>query len=225
MKILAIDTSSTACSVALLHADEITLRHEIVPMQQAKLILPFVQDVLGQLKLTDLDAIAFGCGPGSFTGVRIGVSTAQGLAFAAQLPLISVSSLAAVAQAAYQKSGWEKIAVAIDARMNEVYWAAYEIRAGRATLVGSEMVCPAESVVLPGEADWYGAGSAWDVYRDRLPLVPVSVDAAELPSATAILALAQAKFLAREFLLPSEAVPVYLRDQVAVKARPAISEI
>ena len=218
MKLLAIDTSGEACSVALLLDEQISSRHVLAPMQQAKSILPMVQELLNSknCKVDQLDAIAFGCGPGSFTGVRIGVSVAQGLAFAAQLPMISISSLAANAQGAYEELGWKNILVAIDARMKEVYWAAYQVLDdGLVHLVGKESVSPPEE--LTQEGNWYGIGNAWSEYPNLIPFKPVDLDTKRLPLATAILSLAKPKYQNQEWVRASEAIPVYLRDHVAKK--------
>jgi tRNA threonylcarbamoyladenosine biosynthesis protein TsaB len=220
MKLLALDTSSTACSIGLSIDGKISLRHEIAPMQQAKIILPLLNDLLKSenITLNQLDAIAFGCGPGSFTGVRIAVSAAQGLAYATGKPLISISSLAATAQAAYQNLGWTQLLVAIDARMNEVYWAAYEVENNHLVkLIGKEQITRPENIVLP-EASWCGIGSAWDIYHSTIPTQPRLIDITCLPNASAILSLAEAKFRLGETISPIDAIPVYLRDDVAKKA-------
>ncbi|MCE3239461.1 MAG: tsaB, partial [Gammaproteobacteria bacterium] len=149
MKILGFDTSSAACSVALLIDDKISVLHEIIPMQQAQSLLPMIEELLlsNKMRLDQLDAIAFGCGPGSFTGVRIAASVAQGLAYALQLPVIPISSLAALAQAVYQNLQWQKLLVAVDARMQEVYWGAYHInQEGIAVLIHQEAISTPEKI-------------------------------------------------------------------------------
>ncbi len=226
MKILAIDTSSNACSVALLIDDEIKHLHKIAPIQQAQLVLPMIEELLhnAKNKLQDLDAIAFGCGPGSFTGVRIAASVAQGLAFAAQVPLIKISSLAAIAQDISQQRGWKKLLVAIDARMQEVYWGAYQVNAeGFVELQDEEKVCAPNLIPLQQELGWYGVGDAWGIYSEiielRLEFKPINLEVACLPNATSIAQLAKHKFLKNEFCPQEEAIPVYLRDNVAVKEK------
>jgi tRNA threonylcarbamoyladenosine biosynthesis protein TsaB len=222
MKILAIETSTTACSVALLIEDEIKFLHKIAPMQQAKLILPMINDILesNNIKLNQLDALAFGCGPGSFTGVRIAISVMQGLAYASQIPLISISSLAAVAQAAYTDLGWKKLLVAMDARINEVYYGAYQINEhGLAYLIGEETVCPPQQVKFSEENDWYGVGNGWQVYHEQLAKQPVAIDDTRLPLATAVALLAKQKHQERDWVSPAEALPVYLRNNVAIKSK------
>jgi tRNA threonylcarbamoyladenosine biosynthesis protein TsaB len=220
MKILAFDTSQTACSVALLLDDKIIERHEVTPMQQAKIILPMLSQLLSSenIELKQLDAIAFGCGPGSFTGVRIAVSVAQGLAFAANKPLIPVSSLAATAQAAFQKLGWKKLLVALDARIEEVYWACYTAQSDDLVrLVGKEVVGIPESIALPDQGEWYGVGNAWEVYQSRIIIQPQEIDMGCLPMASAMLPLAKAILLQGGGIAPNDAKPVYLRDNVAKK--------
>ncbi|MDR3478695.1 MAG: tRNA (adenosine(37)-N6)-threonylcarbamoyltransferase complex dimerization subunit type 1 TsaB [Gammaproteobacteria bacterium] len=222
MKILAIDTSTTACSVALLIDDKVHSLHEVVPMQQAQLILPMIDGLLNTagVKLAELDALAFGCGPGSFTGVRIATSVMQGLALATQLPLISISSLAVVAQAAYLDLGWQKLLVVMDARMQEVYWGAYTVnKNGLVELQGVENVTPPELVVEPTGSDWSGVGTGWGVFQDRIVFRYENQDVTRLPMATALLPLAKEKYQKQEWLKPEEALPVYLRDNVAKKEK------
>lgn len=221
MKILALDTSSNACSVALQIGDEVKAIHEIVPMQQTQRILPIIDSLLREsfITLNQLDAIAFGCGPGSFTGVRIATSVAQGLGYAMNLPLIPVSSLAALAQSAYADLGWKNLLVGVDARVQEVYWGAYQINdQGLATLIGKELVCPPGEVTLPSENDWYGVGNAWSVYPDLIHYKPIKIDASQIPLATGILALAQIKYENQQWVNPEDATPTYLRDEVAKKS-------
>lgn len=220
MKILAIDTSSNACSVALLIDDQVKALHEVAPMQQTQKILPMIDALLrdSYMSLNQLDALAFGCGPGSFTGVRIATSVMQGIGFAMNLPLIPISSLAALAQAAYEELGWKRLLVGVDARIQEVYWGAYQVNdQGLVELVGKELVCPPEEVILPANGDWCGVGSAWDVYRTQIPCNPLQIDASRLPMATAILTLAKPKFINNDRVSAEQALPTYLRDEVAKK--------
>jgi len=220
MNILAFDTSSSACSVALLTHEKIIQHHELLPMQQAKLILPIINQLLDSEKLTlkQLDAIAFGCGPGSFTGVRIATSVAQGLAYAAEIPLIPVSSLAALAQAAYEELGWKKLLVAVDARMNETYWASYEIDANQlVTLKGKENVSSPKVIEAPDKTLWHGVGNAWEVYHAEITVKSIQTNAALLPTAKAILALAKHQYMHGKTVPAKDAIPIYLRDEVAKK--------
>ncbi len=222
MKLLAIETSSSACSLALLLDEKIISEHVAAPMQQAKMILPAIEKLLAEkgVSLKELDAIAFGCGPGSFTGVRIATSVAQGLAFAAELPLIPVSSLAALAQATYEELGWKKILAAVDARINEVYFGAYQVNtAGIVELVGKEVVAAPAVIHFPEGSDWCGAGNAWQVYANELLLKPVKIAATREAMAIGMIPIAEHKFIQREWISPADALPVYLRDDVAKKSR------
>lgn len=221
MKILAIDTSSTACSVAILVNDKVTQSHQVAPMQQTQLILPMINELLASvaIRLNQLDAIAFGCGPGSFTGVRIATSVAQGLGFAVKVPLIPVSSLAAIAQGAYAELGWKNLLVAIDARVQEIYWAAYQVNSqGLVELLDKEKVSPPGELVCPDHDEWYGVGNAWEVYK-HIPCQPTFVDVTRLPMASAILTLARDKFIKQEWVDARRAFPSYLRDDVAKKSQ------
>lgn len=221
MKLLAIETSSEACSVALQNQDKVTAIHKMAPMQQGQLILSLVEEILQSqnINLNQLDALAFGSGPGSFTGVRIAASVIKGLGFAKDLPIIPISSLAALAQSAYRALGWKKMLVGIDARIQEVYWGAYHL--GDHELVeldGIEIVCSPEAVVLPDGQDWYGVGNAWEIYREKIPFNPIQIDAKRLPMAEGVLELAKPKFDKQEWVTSAEALPSYVRDNVAKKS-------
>lgn len=199
MKILAFDTSSYSCSVAIQHGDDIRSLDQPIPMQQAKFILPMIQELLkaSSLSLSQLNAIAFGCGPGSFTGIRIASSVAQGLGLVTGLPLISVSSLAALAQTAYLTEQRKKLLVSIQARMNQVYFAAYQVNQRDCVeLVGKEEILFLDQLPLPLEPDWYGIGNGWLNYNNRgvahLPLHAINPSLSL--NARAVLMLAQIKF-------------------------------
>ena len=173
-KILAVDTATENCSVALVMGDQVFARSEEAPRDHTKKILPMVDEVLKEanIALTDIDAIAFGQGPGSFTGVRIGIGIAQGLAFGADLPMIGVSTLAAMAQGSYRKFGETHVATAIDARMSEVYWARYSREQdGRWTAVDAECVTPPSELAAQLEVDsetWAKVGTGWEAYAEHM---------------------------------------------------------
>jgi len=229
MKLLAIDTTEAACSAALLIDDQVSERFDIVPRRHSELILPMIDGLLGEagLKPQDLDALAFARGPGSFTGVRIATAVIQGIATAAELPVVPVSSLLALAQGAARTQGVGQILAGLDARMNEVYWAACRTdENGLAGLVGGEQVCAPERVPLPEDDAWYGVGSAWEGYPDLLSAIlgdrVAKTDAQAMVHAQDVARLAAAEFLAGNAVSAGQALPVYLRDQVAQKmARPA----
>ncbi|MFP5506449.1 MAG: tRNA (adenosine(37)-N6)-threonylcarbamoyltransferase complex dimerization subunit type 1 TsaB, partial [Gammaproteobacteria bacterium] len=163
---------------------------------------------------------AFGRGPGSFTGLRIAASVAQGIAFAADLPVLPVSTLAALARDALQRSAATHALAAIDARMDEVYWAAYARDAqDEPVLIGEEQVSPAAAISVPAGRDWFGIGTGWAAYgetlRSHFPLGLMKVDTAALPRAGHIARLAARDFGAGRAVPAEQAVPVYLRNQVA----------
>lgn len=221
VNILAFETSSFACSVALQNGDQIALRHQIAPMQQTQLILSMIQEVLHaqSLTLSDLDAVAYGCGPGSFTGIRIANTVAQGLGFAANLPLIQVSSLAALAQSAFIEYKWQNLLVAVDARMEQIYWASYQINQdGQAELIGKESVFAPNTVKIEKnlmDTEWFAVGDGWERYNAALltglNIEPVGTNASQLPNAQAVLELSKAKFDKKDWVEASLAAPAYLR--------------
>jgi tRNA threonylcarbamoyladenosine biosynthesis protein TsaB len=172
MRILAIDTATEACSVALWNDGAICAHFEECPREHTQRILPLVKEILtqGNTALTDLDALAYGRGPGSFTGVRIGIGIAQGLALGAELPMIGVSTLATMAQGAWRMTGATRVLAAIDARMGEVYWAEYT-RDENGVWHGeeTEAVLKPEAVTerlqqLSGE--WATVGTGWPAWPE-----------------------------------------------------------
>ncbi len=231
MKLLALDTATENCSAALLIDDRLLAREEEVERGHAERILPMIDGLLSEarLKLGDLDAIAFGRGPGSFTGVRLAATVTQGLAFGAGLAVAPVSDLRAVAERALRMdSGLERVLVCNDARMHEVYWACYERGAdGLAQQVGLEHVGKPGEVRLP--VSWQtaaGVGRGFIAYGDALlaalpnVTVPGEALARLLPRALEIALLAAPKVAAGELSEPEAAAPIYLRDNVAHVAPP-----
>jgi tRNA threonylcarbamoyladenosine biosynthesis protein TsaB len=225
MKLLAIDTATEACSVALYIDGDIAQDFRVAPRQHSHLILPMIEGLLQQAGLTvsALDVLAFGRGPGSFMGVRIAAGVVQGIAYAHKLPVVPVSTLAAIAQVAERTTGAPKVLAAIDARMNEVYWGAYTLdTSGLMRLHGDEIVIPPSRLDKPEGAGWIGAGTGWGSYAAELDAVTGDsvIECLDnlLPDAQAIAELAAADFLAGRFVTAAAAVPVYLRDNVAKKA-------
>lgn len=226
MRILAIDTSGEACSAALLTETGPRQRLALEPRRHADLILGMVAALMEEagLKLRELDALAFGRGPGSFTGVRIATAVIQGLAFGADLPVVPVSTLAGLAQGQQRRQGARQCLAALDARMGEVYWGRYVLDGhGLMRLVGEEAVTTPAGVELPDEAGWQGAGSGWETHGDLLrqrlgPMIGV-IDPAAICEAQDLALLAAADFAAGLALPPEQALPVYLRDKVTQDAR------
>lgn len=221
MNILAIETATESCSVALSRDGRLTERSSVAPRQHASLLLPWVEALLAEadVRLEDLDALAFSRGPGSFTSLRIGIGVTQGLAWGAGLPVIPVSSLQSAAQAA-ANLGLEAVVVALDARMEEVFWGCFERDAdGLMQPAGEERVTAPGEVVLPGPGNWSAVGNGFDRF-DELKKLGSSLESvhAELwPQAAAMIPLA-IYWAAHHALLPAEqAQPVYLRDKVAEK--------
>lgn len=223
MKILAIETATEACSAALLVDDQITERFELAPRGHGQLILPMMDELLSeaQLTLAALDAIAFGRGPGAFTGLRIAAGVVQGVAFALDLPVIPISSLAALAHGVFRTSGQRRILAALDARMNEVYYASYEVSVDdRLMLIGEERLAPPPQVPAYG-AGWTGAGTGWMAYGDALQqstgIARDKVLSTHFPRAYDVALLAADAFAHRLIVRAEEVEPVYLRNEVAWK--------
>lgn len=218
MSLLAFDTSTEFLSIALQVGAQSWAFHTEAGASASQRILPEIHALLSaaQIKLTALDGIAFGAGPGAFTGVRVACGVAQGLAFAAELPVVGVHTLMAVAQA----SACDKVIVCQDARMGEVYFAAYEKNQGEWVTVSPAIVCKPEQVPTLDGNDWVGAGSGWAAYMPQLSAVyhgqlrEVLPDVT--PNAQAILALAQPQFLAGLTQGAEEITPIYIRNRVAL---------
>lgn len=229
MNILAIETSTQACSAALFCDGALSQRYQIAPRGHGELILPMIDELLQGAGLTPsgLTAVAFGRGPGAFTGVRIATSVAQGIAFAADLPVVPVSTLAALAQAGYRLQGHETLLCATDARMGEVYWGAYQVQQGVVSLQGEEGVCAPEHLPPPGPGAWQGVGNGWAVYAGQLPELlqhtPAPAMTELLPRAEEVAVLAAHAFKQGKAVSAEQALPVYLRDNVAKKSTKPIT--
>ena len=221
-KLLAIETSTPACSAALWAGEEVVERYALAPRQHAALMLPMIESLLleADISVAQLDAIAFGCGPGSFTGVRIAASVVQGIAFAADLPVVPVSTLAALALGGMRVTGGEQLMAALDARKAEVYWGCYKREGnGAVALLGSECVCAPADVPCPDGSDWVGTGSGWEACGDELmkrtggQVVRVLPDFE--PHAADVAVLGSHAYRQGKTVSPEAAVPVYLRNNVA----------
>lgn len=217
--LLALDTATEACSVALLHDGKVTSHYEVIPRLHAQRLLPMIKQLLADagVPLSALDAIAFGRGPGAFTGVRIAIGVVQGLAFALERPVLPVSNLAVLAQRSLREHGANQVAAAIDARMDEVYWGCYRNEQGEMRLAGAEAVLPPEQASLPRDAtgEWFGAGTGWGSYAGRIPVPLVGQEPDMLPHAADLLSLARFAWARGDAMVADQAQPVYLRDKVA----------
>jgi tRNA threonylcarbamoyladenosine biosynthesis protein TsaB len=220
--LLAIETSTPACSAALWLDGDVLERYALAPRQHAALMLPMIESLLLEAGITvsQLDAIAFGCGPGSFTGVRIAASVVQGIAFAAGLPVVPVSTLAALAQGGMRLTDGRQVLAALDARKAEVYWGCYtDTGTGTVVLQGNECLCAPAAVSCPDGNDWVGVGSGWEAYGDDLmkrvgeQVIRVLPDFE--PRAADVARLGSHDFRQGKTLSPEAAVPVYLRNNVA----------
>ena len=220
MKLLAIEAATEACSAAVLVGDEVIEQYQVAPRQHNELLLPMCEQVLAEagISLNQLDAIAFGCGPGAFTGVRIAAGVAQGIAFAHDLPAASVSTLANLASQAKVDSS-ALILPAIDARMNEIYLAIYrKISDIEVELVLEEKVQAAETIDVMQHNLSYGLGTGWGAYleilQEKTRLNQDNINASVLPRAKVTARLGKQKVLSQEIVNAENILPVYLRNNV-----------
>lgn len=245
MNYLAIDASTEACSVALQVNGKLYSRYDLCPQSHSLRLLPMVDEVLTEagIKLSQCDGLIFGRGPGSFTGVRIGVGVAQGLAFSANIPVFGVSSLQAMAQLAFmqgklqgEEQGEEQgkikgqqtsVIAAIDARMGEVYNGYFTLdennimqpQCAEAVTAPEQLAQHLSSVVNKAE---YGVGTAWDAYNEQLSLLKSNAGTPEVlfPSAEAMLAIGIISLEQGKGVAAEDAQPVYVRDTVSWKKLP-----
>jgi tRNA threonylcarbamoyladenosine biosynthesis protein TsaB len=221
MKLLAFDTSTDWLTVACGADDAWVVKGEPAGQAHSERLLPLIDEVLAEASwsLRSLDGIAFGAGPGSFTGVRIACGVAQGLAFGAGLPLMPVPTLEALAQAAWRQRAAERVVTCFDARMREVYVAAYVREAGRFRELLAPAVLKPANVALPdgGGAGWLGVGGGFAAYPElQAQLGLDAIDAAAMPDARAIGELAQPRLVAGESVGAADALPLYVRHRVAL---------
>ncbi|QOR37803.1 tRNA (adenosine(37)-N6)-threonylcarbamoyltransferase complex dimerization subunit type 1 TsaB [Billgrantia diversa] len=226
--LLALDASSSACSAALLlrrdgGEERLVSRFALTPREHTRRLLPMVDAVLAEAGVSpaDLDAVAYGRGPGSFTGLRIAAGTAQGLAYGLDRPLLGISTLEALALAAHRRHGVEHVVTAMDARMGEIYVAAWRCRDGMTEALLEEAVLPPQRLHLPtiaSQGGWYGIGSGWSLWEAMPAEVQAAVgqrDAESEPAAEEMVMLAARDYAAGVRTVAHEAQPIYLRDEVA----------
>lgn len=219
MKLLALDTATEACSVALNLDGEIIENFQMLPRRHSRELLPMIEQILADAGLTlkQMDALAFGRGPGAFTGLRVATAMVQGLAFAVDKPVIGVSTLAALAQEGFRRFGATSVLSSIDARMNEVYWGAFREQDGLMQPLQDEVVTAPEQVMVPeGEEPWLGMGTGW-AFRDKTAATVTDCHVESYPRAGDVAILAAADYEKGLAVPADQAMPVYLRDKVALK--------
>ena len=218
--VLAVDTATEACSAALLSRGVVYQLFEIAPRRHHNLIFEMCQAVLEEAKMdiAELDALVYGRGPGSFTGVRIAASLVQGLAYARTLPVVAISNLQAVAFQALRQSDETQVLVAMDARMGEVYYGYFEKDGNLVKAIADESIAAAEKLVVPNTFKGIGAGTAVPLYRtvleQTLGVRLIKWYAPELPEASTLLRLALPHLASDDTLSADQALPVYLRHPV-----------
>lgn len=229
MNILAIDTATEACSVAIMLDDKRYGNFALCPQKQSQNILPMIDELLKQheLSLSDMNLLAYARGPGSFTGVRIAASTIQGLALGSDLPVVEISTLATMAQQAYEQYQKQRCVAMIDARMNEVYFAAYEMKQGlmqactEELVLSPELVCKQNRQHLETE---YFVGTGFDAYADAFQSEQIGVETGDIqilyPNALYMLDLAKYAYDQGAYVAVDSIQPVYVRDTVTWKKLP-----
>jgi tRNA threonylcarbamoyladenosine biosynthesis protein TsaB len=223
MPILALDASTEVCAVAIGDGAHWVERAENAGQRHSELLLPMIRALLeeARLDLAGLDGIAFGAGPGSFTGLRIACGVAQGLALGAGLPVIGIATLEAMAETARRGKGWTRVVAALDARMREVYVAAYEHDGVEWRAVLEPVVVPPLDAPLPPGRGWAGVGNGFGAYpslRQRFAESLTDCDEKILPTAVAIGELALPRFAAGDGVPACDAAPFYVRQRVALTA-------
>ncbi len=226
---LAIETATDLPSLALLCGDSVIVRESRGLRAPSRSVFEWARELLDEssVSLSDLDCLAFGVGPGSFTGVRVAVAVAQGLGYAAGLPLCPVSTLAALAAGAFRQTTADTVACCLDAHMGEVYVGVYcrDVGEGVRALVPDVLEEP-DSVSLPGDGTWLAAGPGWAAYPQlagRMQGRFTGIRPDLLPSAADVARLAKSRFLAGRIVQPAEARPNYLRHRVASVSKAALA--
>lgn len=224
--ILAFDTATNACSAALLVNNRVFAHFKVAPREHAAILLPMIDALFLEagIERSALEAVAFGQGPGSFMGVRIAAGVAQGLAYGLNIPAIPISTLQVIAQTAYEEHACETVLAGWDARMQEMYWGAYQLGDNGLMQRVTVDVMQAPHDVCAPEGVWTACGNAWDVYREDLPKTFLKTVRDVLPDvypkASAMLPIAKALLAKGDVVNAIEVEPVYLRKEVAHKASP-----
>lgn len=223
MNILAIETSTDACSIALLAGTDLLHDHRIAAQQHGTLVLPMIDALMAEASLTpkQLDGIAFGRGPGSFTGVRIGVALTQGIALGADVGVVGISTMHSVAQGVHRMHKDSSVAVSLDARMDEVYYACYQLGDdARMEAISDEHLCPPTKVPSPNESldvVWAGSGAERyaQILQSQFSVAAQKIRKDAWPHAQDLIELAKPAVSSAALVPAEEAMPVYLRNKVA----------
>jgi tRNA threonylcarbamoyladenosine biosynthesis protein TsaB len=224
--ILALETSTELASAALLHGEQMFARESSGAQTHSQTILPMVQGLLAQagITLNQCDAIAFGAGPGSFTGVRTACGIAQGLAFGADLPVIPIVTLQAMAQACRQATGAVDVLALLDARMDELYWARYRFSETWHPVVEPSL-SPASVIVSPENTMICGNGIAVYSASSGLQLPIDKIHPQIMPHAREVAQLARIEFAANRMIAARDAQPIYLRNKVAMTTAERLAKV
>jgi len=219
MNILAIDTATEACSAAIFMNNDVVERFELAPRLHTQKLLPMMEAVLAEaeLSLSQLDALAFSRGPGSFTGLRVAASVIQGVGLATDLPIVPVSTLAAMAHQAFRQTHTHTtVGVAIDARMQQVYWGQYHILGlGQVEALANEQVINPSQIALQNAKVETLIGNAWDIYADQWTAHTLNIQTPfNYPHAQDVAWLANTAMASQQYVSVEQALPTYLRDQV-----------
>jgi tRNA threonylcarbamoyladenosine biosynthesis protein TsaB len=222
MRLIAFDTATEWCTAALWSDGELAVREERAGQRHSELLVPMVMDLLAEagMKLNQLDGLAYGMGPGSFTGLRIACGVAQGLALGAGVPVLGVSTLEALAEEAWMADGADRVLACLDARMHEVYAGLYQRHADAWACIAGPVVCPPASVPVPPTPGFVGVGSGFEAYPELSAMghgILGLVDGRCIPHARAVARLAAPRFARGEGQPPEAAEPLYIRDKVALK--------
>jgi len=219
MQLLAFDTSTLSLSVAYTDGESWVVREERNGQTHSQKLIPIIDSVLVEARssLGALDALAFGAGPGSFTGVRIACGVAQGLGLGAEVPLVPVCTLEALAQNAFDAHGVTQVVACLDARMREVYVALYRFDGTRWITEREPAVVHPEAFTVPDAQQWFGAGDGFAAYPDLASKLGLSgFDASLLPHACSIARIGMPRVAAGEMVGAAQALPVYVRHRVAL---------
>ena len=218
--ILAVETATAACSAAIWLNGNIKWRFEIAPQRHSEIILILIDELLIEagIQLKEVDAVAFGCGPGSFMGVRIATSIAQGIAYGIDRPVIPISTLQALAQSAYQKTKSERVIAGWDARMDSIYWGGYQVNEYgiMQAIIGDQLSKPA-AIEFAGD-DWIAVGNAWEVYANFLKVSFKAAHSNIYPDAASVILIANQKLIQGDIFQPEKAKPIYILETVARKS-------